>query len=260
MKKDNLDRILKEWAATHTMDEAHAEALEDRILADAAGRRLLFLADPSDRGRIGLWHRLVYAALGAAAAVLVMVLAMPKHDTRQDKPVDADGASCQLIPFSESEVAANARLFREMRAVFPQNLKWVASSDNDLRVGVEPVRDEVLTDAPATFVRVVVIGRSGSEERWRRLWGTDVLMYSEEVVEVIPDPTSGNRLLLWAYPVSEELVAVDSEVVLAEPIRVAVSTSQILQHGKPAQIASLSTADAEYRVLQMATVLRNGGV
>jgi hypothetical protein len=75
------------------------------------------------------------------------------------------------------------------------------------------------------------------------------------LVEAVPDPKLDNRLLLWAYVVSDGKVAIDSSIRLTTPIRASVDVTNVLTPGKPANVFSLKTEDAEYRIFQVVTPL-----
>jgi len=63
----------------------------------------------------------------------------------------------------------------------------------------------------------------------------------------------------WAYPLNGGAIMVDSTLELAGAAVLSSSGSHVFVPGKPVRIRTVKTAGTEYRVLQMATVLRMAG-
>ena len=248
MTRDKLDKVLKQWAAAHATSEEHARKLADQIGDEltAGGSPVL---DPAVDGRVPIPHRRkpAYAALGIAAALLIAAT-VSLLSRWASVPED-------LASIGPSELQASARLFHEMEMLFADDLRWVADSDNEVRLGVRPVSGGPIARATPLLIRVLVLQRNSSEASWHEVMKADVLTRSQELVEVVPDPKLDNRLLLWAYVIPDGKVAIDSSIRLTTPIRASVDVTNVLTPGKPANVFSLETEDAEYRIFQVVTPL-----
>lgn len=259
MTQDKLDKLLKQWATAHATSEEHARKLADRIVDEltADGSPVL---DPAVDRRVPIprCRRLAYAALGIAAALLIAatVSFLSRWPSVPDEVVShGEDTSSTVASIGQSELQASARLFHEMEMLFADDLRWVADTDNEVRLGICPVSSGPVAGATPLLVRVLVVQRNSGEAAWRKVMETDVLTRSQELVEMIPDPRLDNRLLLWAYVVPDGKVAVDSSIRLTTPIRASVDVTNVLTPGKPANVFSLQTEDAEYRIFQVVTPL-----
>jgi hypothetical protein len=107
MKRDSLDKLLRDWAGGQAPDEARLRGLAGRISADLAGRRLLVPDDGTAWApHPPLWRRLAHAALGAAAALLIgggALLLLGKRPSPDSGP-----STRRIAATTESEVQARA--------------------------------------------------------------------------------------------------------------------------------------------------------
>ncbi len=252
MTQDKLDKLLKQWAAAHVTSEEHAGKLADRIVGELTANGAPVL-DPAVDGRVPLPRRrkLAYAALGIAAALLIAATI----SLLSRRPSVPNGVVSHVASITPSELQARARLFYEMETLFADDLRWVVDSDNEVRLGVRPVSGGPIAHATPLLIRVLVMQRKTGEALWHELMKADVLTRSQELVEAVPDPKLDNRLLLWAYVLPDGKVAIDSSIRLTTPIRASVDVTNVLTPGKPANVFSLETDDAEYHIFQVVTPL-----
>jgi hypothetical protein len=248
----DLDSLVRAWAARRTPSEEHARELADRIHGELPRGRLLALGDgPPTPPALRL--KLRYAALGAVGALLAAGCVLLLIGQRLLPARDA--AACRIPEFTKSEIAAKSQLFREIESLFADQLRWVEDSAAGVRLGIAPAPGGAVADPRPILIRVVVVCRSAGERSWRKLLATDVLAHCEEVVETPPDAKLANRLSVWAYPLQDGLLAVDSRIRLVTPLCASANVSAILTPGKPTQVLSVQTDEAEYRVFQMAVPL-----
>ncbi|MHC4399798.1 MAG: hypothetical protein ACYTG0_08970 [Planctomycetota bacterium] len=267
MTRDKLDKLLEQWAARHAIDEDHARELTDRIVdrlprggrptdGVAAGRRV---STPSGK-------RMVYAALGTAAVLLIGMgvfflsgFLTPRDDNQEAPPSrpspDSEAAALSVARISQSEIEDGTRLFQEFQRLFAADLRWISDTDAGVRLDVRTVSGGPAARATPLLIRVLVVERDNGEDSWHKVLEADVLTRGQELVEAVPDPKLDNRLLLWGYSLPDGKVAVDSSIRLTTPIRVSVDVTNVFTPGKPANVFSLDTEDAEYRVFQVVTPL-----
>ena len=259
MTRDKLDNLLEQWAATHATSEEHTQKLADRIVDELTTNGSPVL-DPVVDGRVPLPRRrkLAYAAVGIAVALLIAatVSLLSRGPSVPNEVVPHNGgALLALASIEPSELEDRAQLFAEMEMLFADDLRWIADTDSEVHLEIRPVSSRPTTGATPLLVRVVVVQRKSGETGWRKLLETDVLARSQELVEAVAGPSANNRLLLWAYLLPDGKVALDSSIRLTTPIRASVDVSNVLTPGKPANVFSLKTEDAEYHILQMVTPL-----
>ena len=255
MTEDKLDKLLKQWAAAHATSKEHGRKLADRIVDELTANGFPVLDPAVDSGVPRPRRRKrAYAALGIAAALLIAatIAFLSRGPSVPNEVVDTASPVASIGP---SELQARARLFHEMETLFADDLRWVADSDNEVRLSVRPVSGGPIARATPLLIRVLVVQRNSGEASWHELMKADVLTRSQELVEAVPDPKLDNRLLLWAYTLPDGKVAVDSNIRLTTPIRAYVDVTNVLTPGRPANVFSLKTEDAEYRIFQVVTPL-----
>jgi hypothetical protein len=252
MKKSKLDSLLHDWAARHTGDPARRETLVEGIRQQVACQSAPATHDPPPATRPQwLRGRLVYALCGFAAGLLVAVGWFVVSRWWRE-PILAD-PGVEIALLSPSEIKRSGELFRRMEEIFPGDLRWVAESNGEVSLGLGQVPREGVSRAAPILVRTVVLERKRGESSWNRILTADVLSRSEELVEVSPGRKPAGRLLVWAYRLPDGNVAVDASLRLMESLRTSVDSTSVLSPGKAAQVATVQTADGEFRVFQAAS-------
>ena len=261
--KDKLDRLLQAWAAHTAPEKDRVNALALKVSAAVGDVRFADLEEGlGDRSVLTYGGRLAWFSVGAAVAVLVMAFwslcTSRPGEQYGGQPGGTDGQP-QVAEASASltgqQLAAAATLFAEMQHVFSRELAWVAEADGTVCVGLDSHFPSEPGPAPAIVVRIVLVSRKEGELTWKVLRKMDVVTRSEQRVELSPEELSGAKVVLWAYPLAEGLILLDSSLVLDAPIRASSSTSEVLRAGSPIQLLSVQTGDAEYRVFQTAEVM-----
>jgi len=256
--KDKLDKVLRDWASRGAAEQERL----DRLATDICGA--LRREGPSrateaplpQRSR-SVWGKLAYAGMGAIAALVVAAVLWSALaiDTERHNG-NGVGATVML---SAPEVRTNARLFQETELLFPTSLQWVTNTDREFQVGLASPGQVADVSARPVLVRVVIVARRTGGSAWRKVWGVDVVVRAEELIEVTPDSASGNRIALWAYPLADGMIAVDSKLTFRTPVSATCTTSDVLTPGRPSQVLSLKANGAEYRVFQMVVLLPHKG-
>ena len=253
MTQKTLDKLLEAWATRHAIGEAHRRELADRIAEELPRHRLAALDESvARRARPPLGTRLAYAALGGAAA---LAIALGVALLSPPRPADSgDAVASELASIPHSELEARARLFCEVERLFADELRWVADTDEAVRVDVRPAVGGPAPDAVPLLIRVVVVERKPGGT-WRKLLRADILTRSEELVQAAPDPTGDHRLVLWAYPLPDGNIAVDTSLRLNSLVRAGVDATNVVAPGEPIELLSLKVPEAEYRVFQVVKAL-----
>jgi hypothetical protein len=254
MKRSKLDSLLHDWAARHAGDPAQREMLAEGIRRQLASRPAPATHHPPPATRRQrLSGRMVYAACGFAAALLVAVgLFLTSRAWREQIVPDS---TTEIALLSASEIKRSGELFRRMEEVFPGDLRWIAETNGEVSLGLGQVSGATVSRAAPLLVRTVVLERKRGESSWSTVFTADVLSRSEELVEVSPGQKPAGRLLVWAYRLPDGNVAVDANLRLAESPGASVDLTNVLAPGRAAQVLTTRTADAEFRVFQAASPL-----
>ncbi len=82
-----------------------------------------------------------------------------------------------------------------------------------------------------------------------------MLLRGQDIVEVVPNRNSANKLALWVYPLNDGKIAVDGSISLDAPVRLSCKVDAVVQRGVPLELMSLKDGEIEYRVFQTVTDL-----
>lgn len=250
---DKLGNMLHDWAAKRASAEEHLRELADRIRTEAAREK----CKKTSLVIIPFWSKFGYACLGAVVTLIVSLFYI--HSLAPVRlPSSGNGSAANLAVISGKQIETERRLFGEMKRLFSDRLRWISESNGDMGIGVESLPGGSPEDSLPMLVRLMVVSRKSGESTWRPVWNTDVLLHGEEIVEVVSNRESDNRLTLWVYPLADGKVAVDTSLSLEMPVRLSSRMNMVVQPGQPCEIVSLRSADTEYRVFQTVTALGMG--
>lgn len=236
--KDNLDTLLREWAARHEPEGERHDLLEARVLG--ACRSRLCPARPRWRGR---GHHLLWFAAGAAAAFVAVAL-LRCGDGAEERPL-ARLLAEERLRFAERRPGL-ARVFCETERLFGGKLQWIAQSGRAAEIGLSDAAD----DAGPLAVRLTLVARRDGARAWRRVWTADVVARTDGMLELAPDGHSANHVALWMHPLEGGAALVESRLTLDQPVRFSVETSEILPFGESRKTVRLRRGDTEYLLLQ----------
>ncbi len=254
MNDKNLDNLLKQWASRRTPDEVQLRQLSERILDEINSDRPAPTDRPASTKQYvdrSPWR--VSAALrrgtviAVAASLLIGGFAVLSYMT--SKPTQQVTA-LEIASISGAELHEHATLFHEVERMFADDLRWVASTNTGMQMGIQPVSVGLHANASPMLIRTVVLQRRNTQSPWREILKTDVLTRNEEMVELAQKQDSPNRLMLWAYTLPDAKVVVESKIVVDGHMAIDTSISKVLTPGKPVQVFRLKTKDGECRVFQ----------
>ncbi|MHC4180821.1 MAG: hypothetical protein ACYSWU_25255 [Planctomycetota bacterium] len=266
-RDENLDRLLRDWAAGAQPDEAHLEALRERISQAAdqlegAGAEVISVPKAAPTAT---WpRRLAWFTLGAAAAaaILAAVVVLSRLGPRQG--TDTSGEELAEVPpearLDRRELVAQATLLAAMKEVFADRLTWLAETDGRVVLGIESEARASPDGSQPITVRLVVMSRRPGETTWRHRWNVDCIAQDEQLVELAPQGGPQTRVALWAHLLPDGMIAVDTNLDLGardegrDPQRSTLDT-QLFEPQVPQRILDLRADDVEYRVFQTVAVL-----
>jgi len=249
---EELDNLLADWAKRNSPGEDRLAELSQRISREAL--RQSRVQPRTEPARVLWGARLAWFAAGAVVGILVCAACAFWLLGARGTPPDA-AAALAFADISADQLRVDRRLFDEMENLFSDRLRWVAESDGDVGVGVEAIHGGVGAESTPAHVRLAVVSRRAGDVAWTPVWRSDVLLRSEEVVEVAPGGDPRSRVALWVYPLSDGRITVDLSLHLAGALCVQVDVDEVYAPGRPAEVLSVRSGDAEYRVLQTVSLL-----
>jgi hypothetical protein len=258
---DPLNELLRQWAERRVAEGAEAERLRGRVAASVEEAAFLDLPPVlAGRRAAGLWGRLAWFAMGAAAAIVAVCVFQTRNQegrpmAGRQEPVENLSA---LVQFPSSQLAEKGKLLAGVEELFGGRLAWLAEDGGKgqtVQLGLLP-EGEVLRGAKPVVVRVVVLARQGGSLDWKPVWRADLVTHEEQLVEVPQDTPGGARLRMWTQPLPDGLIAVDSELAFDGQLPVRSRFSGIQRGGVPQRVFSAQTGDVEYEVYQTVAPLR----
>jgi len=259
MSRKTVDDLLRGWAARHAPSEAQGRDLAARIGDGLSqGQTLTPKEDATGRRPWRVPARLAWAVGGAAALLVAAAAFLLIRSGRPGSPEPT-----QLGRVSEAEMEGSRRLFRELDTLFGGELRAVVESEAGVHLNLAPAAGGPASDAVPLLVRVTVAVRKPGEAEWQKAFEADILTRTEELVEAVPDPGRGNRIVLWACSLPDGKMAVEASLRLADldgcrpstPLVASADVTAVLTPGKPKQILAVKTAEGEYRVFLIAVPL-----
>lgn len=257
---DKLDALLRGWAERRQAAQ-DLDALEQRILAAVAEESSRGnLGDPcpspavSDRHRLAsnalAWFSIGAAAIVAAVACWLLIGGNGKGNVPAQQARKLPPRSAWL---DGRELGEKGRLIREMEWVFDHRLQWIAETGGRvlLEVQSQPATDAAELCAPLA-AHIVVVRRDPRQPQAAPVWTVDVVARQERVILLSAESAGlpeGMELRFWAYPVDEEMVAVDSSLSLPG-LALAWDFSSVQKCGEPLAVCRVERSGVEYEVFQ----------
>jgi len=263
--KDTLNNLLQGWASQAEAPEARVSQIRDRIAREVRDNPSVSPTEASAFCRSSrFWDRLLFIGLGAAAACLALLLlpsvTSPERPAvaQPSRPMPSPAVSSYLAQISESELKANTVLFQEVNELFADELRWIFSS-TDTRLGIRRPVAGVTDDRSPIFLRIAFLCRRSGDHPWEKSWVADVLVRNEEMVDVGLGRGDAERLSLWVYRTDDGMIIVDSSLTMTQPLKLSTHSVDLLRPGVPAEVLALKTEGLDYRVVEVARVLKAPG-
>ncbi|MCA9258583.1 MAG: hypothetical protein KDA61_05265 [Planctomycetales bacterium] len=267
----SLDRLLRQWADRHAVDDDQTRQLESRVRAAASEPTAsVVLASLTPHSR-PTWK---WAVAATAAAIVLACYLEYRSNSNQQTP---DATPSQLVAepttgsrgsLADSDEGDESRrlvdLWDAYRDEFGSSLAWIAEVDGRVEIGLHEVGSSEVAQLVA--VRLTLSARhlegpdTAESPSWRELESFQVVAPREQVVRLAARDGS-SPLALWAFPVESQRVAVDvSYNGETQPIRFFGSQLQATGRAGAARLLNVVTADQEYRLIQTAYVLESDDI
>ena len=257
MNNEERDRTLKEWVVLNKPAPEDTDALIRRITLEA--RRVAHENRFSEAWSepVTIWSKLSYASLGAMIAISVCIVFM-RMSGSSTQTAGKEIVPASMAGISAEQLQSNSKLFGEMKRLFPDGLRWIAQSDEEVGLGIEETRqDETAAKSSPMMVKVTVLSRKTGDTVWHQAWNADLILHGQDMVEIVPDrKLADNKLSLWVYPLDDGKLAVDSSISLRLPVTIASRLNAVVTPGEPAEMASLLLDGVEYRIFQTVEIIK----
>ena len=257
----DLDQTLRNWAERRRAAKNFDGLLNRIVAAWSEPSEAERPTEPVDTPRLRRINRspAAWCAMGATAAALVAAILLLVFRNRPDHDGAPNGLPPQYAWLEESQLGEKAALLPEMAAMFENRLQWIAETDGRVVLQVQQDSDggATPTGTPDLVVRLVVVRRGPQTTRWTPVWAVDVVARREQVVRLTPanaDLPPGTEFSLWAFPVDDDVIAVDSRLSLVEH-SLEAEFSDVQCPGVPAMMHEVQTDGQQYRVFQTIAVL-----
>ncbi len=255
-----LDNLIQKWSTARRRGDAELRPLARRIAGEAVGhqKRRAAAQKVADKNQ-KRWLAPALGWAGGLAVVALIVAGVFLHD-RPIATIEAengDPAEIVSVDMSHEKLAKSRKLFDELEHIFAGQFRWIVEHNGRVDLGIGQMPGSASDDSKPVKYRLTVVAKSTSESGWRAVWSTDVLLRSEEIVQISRTPCDSDKLTLWVYPLQDGKVLVDADLSLASLVGIVSQTSHLQPSGLPTEIFSLQKNDMEYRVLQTVSVLEN---
>lgn len=247
--------LLKSWAARREPTPEHRGESISRLRRALASERFLCVEEaPAFTAARVARARFAWALSGAAGACAIML--MLSSPFRQP-----DAARPELAQIPLAKAAELHRVYGEAMALFEDHLRWMATSNGDIQMGVSPESGPADRSGPPVLVRLTLVARSRGGRDWRPLWTADLLTRKEEWVDWAPGGKPENRVRMWVMSNPDGSYVVDSNVAMDAPVPLRNDSLRVLKPGQSAEILAIDAGAEEYRLyqeIQPLTVKRGG--
>lgn len=255
-----LTQSLRKWGESLQATDEQLARMRQAITSAPADDGTIAISDSVGQHKLhGAW-----SALGLVAALLIaFALLLPGIPQRQANLTTIGESANVRSPanfaiIDERQVQQKQALVAELNSVFPQQWQWVSESSSELRMEVGRQTTDV---GDTVAVRIIVAQRSIGETHWIPVWSVDCLARGEEVVRLQPNGDGFHgTIVLWTYPMGDNLVAIDSDVDLHDTrlggrdLRASFHGAQ--QERVPQQISQVKSDHTEYQIFQTVANIR----
>ncbi len=253
MKKHNIDKILKDWAARREERRKDTSELVQRITSrvrkepSPVPSRELSGGEPRPNPyAVGL-----ATAAVTAIAVAGFFLAWPFAENG----LRADPAG--TITIHQKERHEKQKLLTEMDNVFQSRLQWVSESNDRMQINVADSRSKQAGNGVPVLLKVLLLRQTDNGEDPQVTWKGNVIARSEQVITV--NPTSDkpeNRMTFWLYPLNSSGVLVDFDLRFKTPFHLRSSSTNHVVTKRPSRVLSAGGGNGQYKMFLAAAQLR----
>lgn len=262
---DQLDRLLTQWAVSRAANADDLAALRRRVgarLTAESGKT--GAVDPLPRPASRPARKLAAALALAAAALAAIACWSWDGPTREAENRLASAAPDAGPPLPAADTEADRARLAAFRELFGAQFSWLVEQSNREELGILPDVADAQSAADAfVAVRLVLVSRPVGENTWNEVQTVNILARREELVEASWQADRQASLEMWAYPLDDDLIAIDlrfdphlNSGASPSGERFVIESSSIQASGSSTQLQSFERGGVEYRLYQTADVLQ----
>lgn len=255
----DLDRLLVDWAKQHEPADERFSELQRQLhssMSELAPEVAAVAPVSLDRRRKVQWFGLGAATGLAAGVALVCVFWMSRSEV-PNAPASLEVAhkAPREAGIDAKQASAKSVLMAEMGRLFPDQVAWVAETDDDVQFKLNDAASE--STSKSLEVRLLVMSRRIGDKDWTARWKLDVAARQEEPVYLDRSSTNGQegRASVWMLPMTDSRIYVETSLSLSAPLALTTTVCGVQDPGTPVRILWLKSGDQEYEVYQTVAVL-----
>ncbi len=242
---DRVDEQLRKWAVDHEPPTEALDTLASRIRNEIVRDRV----HGAGHAHHAHWHHALYALAGAAAACVLTCLWFTSDQHGNGRAVHSSSADATAaIPHERLEAVAG--LVGEMNKLFEDKWRWVSESNGDMHMGVAGLHGGVSSTTQPMILRLSLASRDDDTRPWQKIWHSDIVLHSEEAVEIATNGAGTNRVAFWILPLANGTLHVDTDISLTQPLRLTSRESMVVQDGTPTELMSFTEGTKQYKLYQ----------
>lgn len=256
---DKLDRLLQNWAAEQAPADEVLDALCQRVLStadqakDQAGQAEPYRPTPApqhDRAP----RYLFWLAVAASLMVVALVWNREADDPKQVPALAKTDARAPL------DFTKQKQVMQKLLSIYDQPLVWVAESPDALQVELAQTSEQVDDQQPWLLIRLTVEPQRmetatsglGEQSEAEPLWQMDLLVRSEQRVDLSGRKNLDEQLMVWPYMTEDGLVMIDTQFAGLGPMKTAGNQSNLVRPGSRTYLTSVNN---QYAVCQYVDVI-----
>lgn len=267
-----LDQLLHEWADMKSPEPQQLSTLKQSVLQQMADSEQA-PEEPLTLNQVNRDRTWRYAAgVSALAATLLIAFGLGRHWGKQESlemvsnqpPGDLNlkdrSASLIFDPASMRplQTQQRRRILDEFQGVFDRQIAWIADVDGELKVGLAPTgQNKSAPDHRYLAIRLTLLSSTPSQTGWEVEQSYEVLASTEELLQVPLSTDDDSKLTVWAYPVEDGLVSIETKCHLAGAYSQQVDASHLQTFGQHNRIHTFEKDGIEYRLYQTAVLLED---
>lgn len=259
---NEIDELLANWSTAHEPSRDHLEQLraevEQSLREGPAG------SGPIPSRNSTTWDSFGKLILSIAAVVAVIVSAAwwigQSDDEKRDaeKQIASEQVTAPIERFSDAQRRQKQSLLAELDRMFDGKRVWFAETETEVVLGgdVKPIAGDVAAERTVAM-RLVLAKRSAATEQWQRVWATDVVSRTDQVVQFASnDPEQPEAsFTAWTHVLPDGLVDCDVDLKWNDGKFGQLSDNLLLSPGDTQLGASRSVDGVEYRLFHTVTML-----
>jgi len=253
---DSIDRLLRQWAEAQQPDVGHMDELRSQVLDTLDDTLALEQVSTAATGVAAMRSRLEHRwpllkSCFAVTAILLVTLTVRFLflDSAVPKPGPVDDESATLGSLESKDVRSRGLLFREFDDLYDGRVLWIVEVNDDIEVGLSENPQNVTAGRPAV-VQLVLMARNETDQKWILQERVDLLVRTDEVVDVFLANHRIKRLTMWIHRLPDGGLVVDTNLDAAVLGQDELRTSNVFSTNVARIIAHRESDGQQWQVTQ----------